>query len=173
MKFFLAILVCSMTLSNVFAKDLVNESMQGIRKSTGEECVLAHRQLDYSYPELFISFHSQESERFKVRDAGLLEAEGLDYPVYKLLLYGNENVTVEANKGIYNYTIQASTKDNTRTVKIEGVSNTGANVISSGIIVLRNNEVESITITKQEKSFFGGWKVIFQDTCNSITKNNN
>ncbi len=159
-----------LAVSTAAFSDVLNEHFQGVRESNGQVCVLEHRQLQYSYPELFISFHSTESESFKLRDAGLLEAMGIDYPVYKLTLYGTESVSISANKGVYDYTINASTNGSTRTIKIEGVSNVGGGVISSGTIILNNNVVESISISKQTKSFFGGWKTVFSDSCHSISK---
>lgn len=170
----LSLLVVSTT---AFSKDILNERFEGMRESNGQVCVLEHRQLQYSYPELFISFHSNDNESFKLPDAGLLEAMGIDYPVYKLILYGTENVSINANKGIYDYTIKASTISNpslgsVRTIEIEGVSNASGGIISSGTIVLVNSVVESISISKQTKNFFSGWKTVFSDSCHSISKGN-
>lgn len=154
-----------------FATDIRNEELQGVRNSNGEICILAHQQLDYAYPELLISFHSATNESWKVADAGLLEAMGLDFQTYKKVLYGNDNVSTTTSKGTYNYTINASSSGATRTVTLQGISNIDGNRASTGTIILKNNQVESVSIAKQAKSIFGRWKTIFQDTCSSITKN--
>jgi hypothetical protein len=154
-----------------FSADIVNEKMQGIRNSNGEVCVLAHRQLEYAPAELFVSFHSASDETWKMPDAGLLEAMGLDFATYKKVLYGNVDISATASAGSYNYSIKSSSTGLDRTVSINGLSSVDGNRASLGTIVIRKGFVQSVTITKQAKTIFGNWKNVFQDTCSSITKN--
>lgn len=154
--------------STAMAAEVTNEYFEGKRISNGLTCVLAHRQLDYAYPELFISLHSPETENLPVADAALLETMGLDYSTYKALLYGKTPVVAKATKGSYSYELNASSEGQKRTVKIHGISNPDQNRISDGEIILINNQIVKVSISKQAKTWFGSWQKIFQDQCDSF-----
>lgn len=158
--------------SFAFAQDVVNEKYQGTRTSNGEICILEHRQLDYSFPELFISLHSPESESLPFPDAHLLEAMGLDLQTYQAIMYGDATLSAEASKGVYSYKIDASSSNSGRTISIKGLSIPDGNRASIAKIVLQGKQIESVSISKQARTIFGGWKTVFQDTCQSMSKVN-
>lgn len=163
----LTLMVSSISFAQDLSQSVLNHRLTGKTINSNNECVLEHRQLSYSYPELFISatLSEQESEETDSTDAGLVEVKALTLDEYQNLLFGTENISIEATKGLYNYRVEAIQKSqDTRIVTIQGTNSENTRS-STSVIKIKNNKVETITIEKQRSSWFSGWKKVFSTSC--------
>lgn len=163
-------LITMLTLSfNAFSKDIRNDRFEGLRKSNNAQCVIEHRELDGSPPDLLISLRPVNGENTSAGpDTFMIDIFKLDYANFKKIFYGNSSVNLKI-KDLYDFTITASSQGAVRTVNIVGNPLNGSSKTSLGQVVLRNGVVESASIEKRVKGLFGV-KTAFKDSCHSFVK---
>lgn len=181
-KNLVGIMVLSLFGNLAQADDVINDAWTGIRADMkNKRCRIQHRQLDYSKPEMFISFQLADDETYPDADTGLVSAQDISLQDYRKLMNLGNPATLSANFGhIYTYVVTAQNLNaNSRQILIEGINNektrkTSVKIINS--LESSNMKIKEISMVKSHLStgLFGGktWKEIFSDKCINLKNEN-
>jgi hypothetical protein len=154
---------------NSFAADVYNESLNGLRRLNNGKCRLEHRALEYSHPELFVTFPMIEGEERSQADAGLVQAQGIDFETYKKILYSAEKVDMKTQKGAYLYTITAlGNPQFARLIELRGTSTENSRRTNDLVISVLRNKVYTMTLVQTLAGRLWGETVTFSDTCQNL-----
>jgi len=162
------------------AGDVVRESWSGSRRATGGSCSITHRQLEYSHPELFITFRVNENEGQGDAFAGLDQLQSLDHATFQKLAFGVDPMSLEFNRGTFKYQVVASGSSITqgRVIHAFGYAGDSASPkdatrkheLRMMIQGTKENSKVVVQVThSRARAFFGGWRTTFQDECVAAT----
>ena len=160
-----------LTLSiQVIAAEQIDAGANGRRSQGNHRCSITHLTLP-SIPDaaLSASFYPTRDEQ---EDAGIsignLVINDFSLEDYNTLLFSNANIattlTTSNPMSMYPVTVRASTKGQTRTIKLSMAKGAENYHPSELTIIVRQNQIKEMTIIDMKEGFFGD-EVVFQDTC--------
>jgi hypothetical protein len=177
--------LCGLCPFEAFSGDLVSEAWEAPKPPTSENCRLQHRELEFSWPELFVGIPLLDGEENGDAFSGLGQVQGLDFETYQRLLFGSVDAQWQGGKGVFAYSATATgavTQSKDRRVIFTGLAAPDANgenprrKVEITLVVKKGTQNEKpiqeiqAYVRHSKKGPFGVWLVVYEGQCSGLKK---